>query len=210
MKPHPGIRKATTWGGAAAVWIGVSVALSAALGVLAQLWDNKAPADDAVLFASGPIFAIYVTGCLVAGGVRRPSVLIPVFLYGALFPAWGLLLGAILFFIGGMFGVPQAIITALVFRNATKSWIPGIGAILGLALGWGIQATCVHDQVLRWGLVIFPWHATVIAALVVWAVTRREVQTRVDRGLCQTCRYDRTGIAADAKCPECGAIPTGR
>jgi hypothetical protein len=32
---------------------------------------------------------------------------------------------------------------------------------------------------------------------------------RVRLNLCPKCNYDRAGIAADAKCPECGAMPGG-
>jgi hypothetical protein len=36
------------------------------------------------------------------------------------------------------------------------------------------------------------------------AIRRRR---RVKAGVCPGCRYDRRGLTADAKCPECGTVP---
>jgi rubrerythrin len=33
---------------------------------------------------------------------------------------------------------------------------------------------------------------------------------RARLNLCPKCNYDRAGIAGDAKCPECGALPMNR
>jgi rubrerythrin len=34
------------------------------------------------------------------------------------------------------------------------------------------------------------------------------VRRRMRRDLCPRCGYDRRGLAADAKCPECGSVPS--
>ncbi len=201
------------WGGEQAAWIGGSVVLSSALGALGVLGEHSGYqgfADWAVFWVSGPMFTVYVTGCLIAGGVNRPRVLLPMLLYGVSFPVWGYILGCLLYFVGGTGGVPQAVITALVLRKATRSWIPGVGAVVGLGAGWGTVAMCGHGQH-SWELLTFPWHATVVAALVVWVimvVKKQEIETRPDRGLCPKCSYDRTGLAMSAVCPECGVGPS--
>jgi|GEM_PF-5444760 len=37
---------------------------------------------------------------------------------------------------------------------------------------------------------------------------RRRARERLAKGECPTCRYKRSGLPADAPCPECGALPT--
>jgi hypothetical protein len=51
-----------------------------------------------------------------------------------------------------------------------------------------------------------PASASLCAAVLAWrrdAVARRREQV----GLCPKCNYDRAGLAAGAKCPECGEPP---
>jgi hypothetical protein len=51
-----------------------------------------------------------------------------------------------------------------------------------------------------------PLAPTLLATAAAWrldALARR----RARAGLCPKCHYDRAGIAADAKCPECGHTP---
>jgi hypothetical protein len=45
---------------------------------------------------------------------------------------------------------------------------------------------------------------TLIPAAILWRADRRGRAP----GLCGGCGYDRRGLAADAKCPECGTVPT--
>jgi hypothetical protein len=54
-----------------------------------------------------------------------------------------------------------------------------------------------------------PLAASIAFAVWLWrldVLARRHARLN----LCPKCNYDRAGIAADAKCPECGAIPTSR
>ncbi|MEN0020548.1 MAG: hypothetical protein AAF747_06675 [Planctomycetota bacterium] len=39
---------------------------------------------------------------------------------------------------------------------------------------------------------------------VFWQINQRIAKRRAERGLCTRCCYDRSGLAADAACPECG------
>jgi hypothetical protein len=41
-----------------------------------------------------------------------------------------------------------------------------------------------------------------------YMIPRARRWARVRKGLCPWCRYNRAGLAADAKCPECGRVPT--
>jgi hypothetical protein len=88
--------------------------------------------------------------------------------------------------------------------------------------GWAIPATGIEtlQPSLRttwwfsrisapnvWGAAAPLWFPACIALLVSGAAWRLEsVARRGSRlNLCPKCHYDRAGIAADAKCPECGA-----
>jgi hypothetical protein len=51
--------------------------------------------------------------------------------------------------------------------------------------------------------VLYPLALTLIPAGLLWYADRR----RLRPGLCGGCGYDRRGLAADAKCPECGTVP---
>jgi hypothetical protein len=52
--------------------------------------------------------------------------------------------------------------------------------------------------------VLYPVAVTLIPAALLWYADRR----RFGPGLCTKCGYDRRGLAADAKCPECGTVPS--
>jgi hypothetical protein len=59
-------------------------------------------------------------------------------------------------------------------------------------------------------VVVFPLWPPALLALLPTAIAWRfdVVARRRERiGRCPKCNYDRAGIAADAKCPECGASP---
>jgi hypothetical protein len=51
---------------------------------------------------------------------------------------------------------------------------------------------------------VYPVLLTAIPAAFLWYKYRR----RYGPHQCQKCGYDRAGLAADAKCPECGIVPT--
>ena len=61
----------------------------------------------------------------------------------------------------------------------------------------------------RWTASVPVWPFALVAGLTVLAAWSRELMDghRARLNLCPKCGYDRTGIARDAKCPECGAAP---
>jgi hypothetical protein len=54
-----------------------------------------------------------------------------------------------------------------------------------------------------WALV----SVVLLPAALLWGADVRLARRRRG-GLCLSCGYDRRGLAADAKCPECGTVPT--
>jgi hypothetical protein len=63
-----------------------------------------------------------------------------------------------------------------------------------------------YQTAFRWTFgasLLYPALLTSLPAALLWYIDRR----RFGPGLCPTCGYDRTGLAADAKCPECGTVP---
>jgi hypothetical protein len=83
----------------------------------------------------------------------------------------------------------------------------GLGVRLG-DLGWhgGIR---VYRDSASWGVGVtlaYPLLVTTLLAALLWHMDRR----RFGPGHCGKCGYDRRGLAADAKCPECGAAPSAR
>jgi hypothetical protein len=67
---------------------------------------------------------------------------------------------------------------------------------------WGLPRALVIPL---WAPTLVVFIPTVIAWRLDALARRRE---RVRLRLCLKCNYDRSGIAADAKCPECGSVPT--
>jgi hypothetical protein len=64
------------------------------------------------------------------------------------------------------------------------------------------QDGTVDVRVPAWILLVL----TATPAVVLWWPQVRAVRRRL-AGRCPKCGYDRRGIAADAKCPECGTVP---
>jgi hypothetical protein len=54
------------------------------------------------------------------------------------------------------------------------------------------------------------WIPTVVSAIVTALGWRLDTlaRRRARLNLCPKCNYDRAGLAADAKCPECGSTAT--
>ena len=81
----------------------------------------------------------------------------------------------------------------LLIREARGLW--------GWKPEWGKPGATVYASVPLW----MPFAAMVLPAGALW---RRDIrEARRARGGCASCGYDRRGLAADAKCPECGTVP---
>lgn len=67
---------------------------------------------------------------------------------------------------------------------------------------WSRSLGLIHVQVPLWA----PFLLAATPAFFLW---RGDVRTARRRraGRCLSCGYDRRGLAPDAKCPECGAVP---
>ena len=78
----------------------------------------------------------------------------------------------------------------------------------GLAVGdWraGVLCSLNNWSHCSYGIsLLYPVILTSIPAALLWYADRR----RFGPGSCMKCGYDRRGLAADAKCPECGKIPS--
>jgi hypothetical protein len=67
----------------------------------------------------------------------------------------------------------------------------------------GVLYTAIARGFLAGASVLYPVALTLIPAAILWYADHR----RRRPGLCGSCGYDRAGLAADAKCPECGTVP---
>jgi hypothetical protein len=108
-------------------------------------------------------------------------------------------------------------------------WLPNVSPKGGLVLepctywhtGWGFPKfswamapwTCGFLSYFRpttgtfYGVtLLYPVLLTGVPAAALWRRDIRE-RRRARAGSCLACGYDRRGLAADAKCPECGAVP---
>jgi hypothetical protein len=74
-----------------------------------------------------------------------------------------------------------------------NQWRLGVYYYSSPGFGWALGVTLVYVAAL----------ASLPAALL-WYADRR----RFGPHACSECGYDRRGLAADAKCPECGTVPT--
>ena len=77
------------------------------------------------------------------------------------------------------------------WATASATWNGGV--LWGSdASGWGAGVS-----------VLYPVFVATIASSLLWFADRRRPRT----GHCAKCGYDRRGLIADAKCPECGTVP---
>jgi hypothetical protein len=58
-----------------------------------------------------------------------------------------------------------------------------------------------------WVPLWIPFLLVAVPTALVWRADYTAAR-RARSGLCATCGYDRRALAADAKCPECGTVPT--
>jgi hypothetical protein len=73
---------------------------------------------------------------------------------------------------------------------------------------WALVPAIDHDVGWSSYKIIVPlWPVLGVSLFATWRVSKREQLAR--RGACRSCGYDRRGLADDAKCPECGAVPIG-
>jgi hypothetical protein len=80
-------------------------------------------------------------------------------------------------------------------------WTCTLAAALAVALAVSNPRKGTHHQ---YGVVLlYPVLLTALPAALLWYADCR----RSKPGACGRCGYDRAGLAADAKCPECGTAP---
>jgi hypothetical protein len=78
------------------------------------------------------------------------------------------------------------------------------GRIQAKAPGYAGLVFGASDKVWLVGVsLLYPVALTLIPAALLWYRDRRGT----GRHACKKCGYDRRGLAADAKCPECGTVP---
>jgi hypothetical protein len=95
-------------------------------------------------------------------------------------------------------------------------WEPPLGFSMGRA-----RSTLIPMPPWRWkpawvmspygsGVSVPIWlpAAAFAASFLSLAWLDRRAQRLVRQGRCQSCNYDRRGLAPNAKCPECGTVPT--
>lgn len=189
MKPHPRIRKAVKWGGAAVtvllvvVWIG------------SGWWEVRCDSRKYRASLSGG--TVYASNWEFPGVVGVPTAVTPVAAFNGI----------------------NAGREIWVTPHSAYMVTPALGAVhpdrfewtlerraYGSRFRWGFDGAL--DRATRAGFATIPlWAPTLLALLTTataWrcdAVARRRARV----GLCPTCHYDRAGLAAGADCPECGA-----
>jgi hypothetical protein len=103
-------------------------------------------------------------------------------------------------------------------RSNAAKLLPGVNPesapLLPAALatpGVGVVRTCPERAIAEWGmtarrvvLVLLVFTCLVFTGWVVYRLRRQRLSRLLDPLLCQTCGYDRHGLAMDAVCPECG------
>jgi hypothetical protein len=73
-----------------------------------------------------------------------------------------------------------------------SAWLPRWDSIYGR-----------HCSVPLWPLIV----AAATPAVALWVQDRRRLR-KLRATLCPTCGYSRVGLTGNAKCPECGTVPT--
>jgi hypothetical protein len=91
-------------------------------------------------------------------------------------------------------------------RSARWSWgLTSDGSAIPGSLKWHCGILCNRLNP-GWSVgmsVVYPVLLTTIPAALLWYKDRR----RLGPHACQKCGYDKSGIAVDTKCPECGTVP---
>jgi hypothetical protein len=74
---------------------------------------------------------------------------------------------------------------------------------------WWPEAGCDGSPTFARRVVVPLWLPFALAAVPTSLLWRAELRRRrrIRQGLCAGCGYDRRGLPADAKCPECGTVP---
>lgn len=88
----------------------------------------------------------------------------------------------------------------LVRRAFEWSW--GMNGTLAVGSGGIIWERRGRSSLTAGVTLLYPFLLTAVPAGLLWYTDRRRFGVHA----CQKCGYDRRGLAADAKCPECGAV----
>ncbi len=76
--------------------------------------------------------------------------------------------------------------------------------VFAASITWAMQPQ--RTGPIRWQPILLGVAAAALASgTTIWAINRHRAKTYRPPWCCQKCGYDRTGIAANAMCPECGA-----
>jgi hypothetical protein len=103
------------------------------------------------------------------------------------------------------FGFPEYAGQSGVRLHPTREWHWGVQDEPHTASDWrtGFEWTWNPTQRFAGVSLVYPTALASVAAAVLWYRHRRAFGP----GRCRKCGYDRRGLSADAKCPECGTVP---
>ena len=80
-----------------------------------------------------------------------------------------------------------------------------ISVAIAVVVTWALQTRKTRSA--RWQpIAMGVAAAALVSGGTVWAMNRYRASKYRPPWCCQQCGYDRTGLAADAKCPECGTL----
>ena len=194
-----------------------SVAGAIALGAFGLILDADGDAWFGLLMIGGGVLFAAWAPWLAALGSLRAAPVVTLAAFGVLFPVWGYVIALVGLVVGGMFGVPHAVITGVVLCLAVRNaWfiLISVGA---LALAW-VGAVFLHlalagsalgpaagtppDGATAYLFAAALWHLQMTLALAAWA-DRRIIGIHLPTGRCAACGYDLSGLP-DKLCPECG------